>query len=507
MGMTKEERKAARAQERAARDAANAAISAEAKVAKAKATDARRLARGEGLYAKKLKQAIEDHKDDPLKQLACLFENRDAPAAKGRERIIGEKRHQDLKSMRGFIQMLPNLRHGIQNLDGFNIKHVGALVRAWQETGLSAGTIQGYLSIIRRFFCFIGKPKELPEGKALEKMLIERGIQLEGRSYIPDFQKGWRDLGHDPIAIIEEIRAAGYIVEASNFEMMYGWGCRFVESIGVRPHESERETNGAGLAITRNTKGGKHRVVYYFNVDLEFAKYQKEVLERAKALADKHPKKILAIPGLKLSQMKNRLNWVARKFGLTKNALGITAHGLRHQFACDLFRDVCGMPAPVLGLLPASEYRKNATLVDKALLEVSKQLGHERKDITNRYIGSPGKQEKTQNKRIDGWVAQLLLAADAFRGAGVQEAWMVDTCGRGGVLRAGEPMRLALRLGDDGLSLKAASGLLESLRCELERITSLKIAVQAWQNAGVPDDAFEVLFDRDQGRPQCAQTE
>jgi site-specific recombinase XerD len=506
MGMTKEAKKAARAQERAERKAANAAISAEAKTEREKIREARRLARGEGLYAKKLKKAIEEHEGDPLKQLECLFEFRDAPAAKGRERIMGQKRHDDIKqSMRSFIQMLPNLRHGIQNLDGFNMKHVVALLRAWQETGLSPGAILGYLSILRRFFCFIGKPKELPQGKALDEMLAKRGLQLEGRCYIPDFQKGWRDLGHDPIAIIEQIRLAGYVVEACNLEMMYAWGLRFAEAIGIQPHESERETHGAGLAITRNTKGGKHRVVYYLKNDTDFATYQREVLERAKALAKKHPKKILALPGLKLSQMKSRLNWVMRKFGLTKKALGITAHGLRHQFACDLFRDVCGMPAPVLGLLPASEYRRKAALVDEAMLEVSKQLGHERKDIANRYTGSPEKLDKAQRTRINGWLDRLILAADAFRNAGVYEAWMVDTCGRGGVLRTGESMRLAVRLGNtEGMAVTTAMQLLETLRGELERATSFKIAVDLWVHAGMPDEAIEVVFDPNQGRPRLA---
>jgi site-specific recombinase XerD len=482
-----------RAAERAKTDAANAKIREETKREKEKRQMYRR---GDGLYRKPLQEARRLHAGDPLKQLDCLFEIRTIPAAKGRERFVGDKRFDDLKeSMRSFVQMLPNLRHGIQNLDEMRIKHVVALIRAWQETGIAAGTIQGYISILRRFFCLIGKANLLPEGKKLEELLTKRGLQLEGRKYIPDLQKGWRDLGHDVLGIIQQIRDAGHDVIACQLEMMYAWGLRTAESFGIRPAESEQETNGAGLAITRNTKGGKHRVVYYFKVDLEFAKYQREVLERAKALAAKHPQKILAIKGLKLKQMKARFNWVMRKFGLNKKVLGITAHGLRHQFACDLFRDVSGMPAPVLGLLDASEYRTNAEVVEKAMLEVSKQLGHERKDIGSAYVGTPASLGKGQRKRIDGWLAKLCLAADAFRAAKVQEAWMVDTCGRGAFLRVGEPMRLAVRL-DDGLSLKAATEVLDHLRIELERITSFKMAVQPWQSGGVPDDATEILFNQ-----------
>ena len=291
-------RAAARAAERAGRDAANAEIRAEARREMEQDRERRRLLRGEGMYRKKLKEAIRLHKGDPLKQLECLFETRNVPAAGGRDRIVGKKRFGDIKeSMRSFVQMLPNLRHGIQDLNGLGIKHVVALIRAWQETGIAAGTMQGYISILRRFFSLIGKAKELPDGKKLGELLAKHGLQLEGRCYIPDLQKGWRDLGHDPLEIIQRIRQAGHEVIACQLEMMYAWGLRDAESFGIRPKESEDETNGAGLAITRNTKGGKHRVAYYFTNDLDFARYQREVLERAKALAAKHPQKLLSVPG------------------------------------------------------------------------------------------------------------------------------------------------------------------------------------------------------------------
>lgn len=482
----------ARAAERAEMKAANARIRAENQREK----QARRLhQRGDGMFRKPLHEARRLHAGDPLKQLEFLFDSGAIPAAVGRQRLLGLKRTQDLKeSMRSFIQMLPNLRHGIQNLDELSIKQVVALIRAWQHTGIAASTIQGYISILRRFFCLMGKAKVLPPGKQLEERLIERGLQLEGRCYIPDFQKGWRDLGHDIADIVRRIRDAGHEVIAIQLEMMYAFGLRTAESMGIRPRESEQETGGTGLAITRNTKGGKHRVVYFFQRDLEFARYQRDVLERAKALADLHPAKILAIPGLTLKQMKNRFRWVMRKFGIDKKGLGITPHGLRHQFACDLFRDVSGLPAPVLGLLDAAEYRKSADLVEKASLEVSKQLGHERKHVSGSYTGSVGQLGRSQRKRLDGWVGQLIQAGSAFRAADVREAWLVDTCGRGGVLRPGEPMRLAVRL-DDDLSLKAALDRMETLRVELEGVTAMKVALQPWQATGLPHDAAEILFE------------
>jgi len=453
--------------------------------------------RGDGLFREPLEEARRRHAGDPLRQIAYLYSVRTIPAAKGRVRFIGNKRYKDLrKHLEMFVAMLPNLRCPIQNLSELGIKHVVPLVRAWQETGLSAGTIQGYLSVLRRFFCLVGKGKVLPKGTKMQDLLASKGLQLEGRGYIPDLEKGWRDLGHDVLEIIEHVRQSGHEVIACQLEMMHAWGLRDAESFGIRPHESERETNGAGLAITRNTKGGKHRTAYYFKNNPQFAQYQREVLERAKAASDKHPDKLLSIPGLTLEQMTNRFNWIMRKFRITKNGRGITPHGLRHQFACDLFYDVCGLPAPVLGLVDAAVYRQKASLVDKALLEVSLQLGHERKTIAYAYTGSPDKLGKTQRKRIEASLDRLSLAADAFKAADVQEAWMVDTCGRGGLLRPGELMRLAVRL-DENLSLKAATERLDILQAQIEQVTSLALRVDAWQRCGAPDDATQILFDAD----------
>ena len=77
--------------------------------------------------------------------------------------------------------------------------------------------------------------------------------------------------------------------------------------------------------------------------------------------------------------------------------------------------------------------------------------------------------------------------------------------GRGGVLRTGESMRLAVRLGNtEGMAVTTAMQLLETLRGELERATSFKIAVDLWVHAGMPDEAIEVVFDPNQGRPRLA---
>ena len=87
--------------------------------------------------------------------------------------------------------------------------------------------------------------------------------------------------------------------------------------------------------------------------------------------------------------MKNRMTYLVRKHGVSKKAMGVTMHGLRHQFACDLFRELTGLEPPVMRDTDVSTYGEHADAVRSAVLEVARQMGHERGEITFAYIGAP----------------------------------------------------------------------------------------------------------------------
>ncbi|WP_395398818.1 hypothetical protein ACHMW6_18610 [Pseudoduganella sp. UC29_106] len=74
-----------------------------------------------------------------------------------------------------------------------------------------------------------------------------------------------------------------------------------------------------------------------------------------------------------------------RQVGLTKKELGVTPHGLRHQFAGDLYFDIARVKAPVRG---------GEVVIDRAVMldayrQVARQLGHNRPQISNAYLGQP----------------------------------------------------------------------------------------------------------------------
>ena len=171
------------------------------------------------------------------------------------------------------------------------------------------------------------------------------------------------------------------------------FGLRVNESCQLVPEDSDK---GDHLMVWRGPKGGKERVVQ-FSRDPSKAAKQRALLDRAKQIASRNPKRCLGDPGISLRAMKNRMTYLVRKHGASKKAMGVTMHGLRHQFACDLFRELTGLEPPVMRDTDVSAYGEHADAVRRAVLEVARQMGHERGEITFAYIGAP-RSRSTTNK-------------------------------------------------------------------------------------------------------------
>ena len=89
-------------------------------------------------------------------------------------------------------------------------------------------------------------------------------------------------------------------------------------------------------------------------------------------------------PAHSLQQALRRFNYVLEKFGITRNQLGVTAHGLRHEVLINMFAALTGKPAPVRGgekLPPA--------IADPARQEAAELAGHARKRASDAYCGKP----------------------------------------------------------------------------------------------------------------------
>lgn len=125
--------------------------------------------------------------------------------------------------------------------------------------------------------------------------------------------------------------------------------------------------------------------------------YKRDVLERAKILA-KTPNGHVGQPGRSLKSNLKAYDNTMAKLGLTKKALGVTGHGLRHQFANDGFEQATGCKTPVRGGRPG-EVDKAAEMVAKA--KISEELGHTRASITAAYFGRHTAPQKHSSAQRD----------------------------------------------------------------------------------------------------------
>ena len=436
---------------------------------------------------------------DPLAQVAMYLDHasrRGIPAGTGKRRQVGEKRLTEIgNALKLAVASCREARTPIQNLSDLGQSHVIALVRLWNDKHhLVSGTIADRVSVLRRFFVMVGRPDVIPMGEAWREMLRRHGIALPIRSNMAQLAKGWRDMGVEPYAVFEEMEAAGYWVVSSQSKMMLEWGLRRKESAMLRPHDSDK---GTYLLVSRGTKGGKTREVK-LSAEPERRARQLAALQQAKALADKHPRGELALPGKELQTMLEHQRFVFEKFGIVgsmeNGGLGVVPHGLRHQFGCDLFEELTGWPAPVLGKLPAAFYRQRVAEVKKAMLEVSRQMGHERPQISGAYLSTPSTMGRQQRIRLAATLEALQLQRAIFLDAGIDAIWITGRAASGLPQVDVEPLSMLVRVRDMHIPLTVLKERMAKLAFSLQGALQRLVVVGPWLDEGTPPEAAEVMY-------------
>lgn len=434
-------------------------------------------------------KAVETYAGNALGQAAYYLEaasSRGIPAKTGRSRNVSEKRLTEIGgALKKAIADSTKARAPIVDITKITQSQVIALVRYWHvKCQLKTGTINDRVSVLRVFHELIGRPGVIPERQEWQEILRRHGIALPARSAMAVLAKGWRDLGVEPDRIFEAMRAEGHDHVACQGGMMLEWGFRSEESASFRPAESIQD---GYIIVRRGTKGGKERRVN-FSSNPEKRARQLAVLEEAKKLVgrDGH----IGIPGMDLDQMLEHQHYVFRKFGCTQAALGVTPHGLRHQFACDLFRELTGWPAPVLGELPAEFYAKNAEKVIEAMCLVSEALGHVRPQITGAYLSTGPTMSKVEHERVDALLAAMAAEGEAVEDLGIDSVWFTGRAAQGMQLLDGETLTVLVRPGDRALLQSDLDGIADALQTRLGR----PVVLALWTRDGVPPDALEVLF-------------
>lgn len=381
-----------------------------------------------GLGLKVLARVQKLFPGDPLRQVSEFFSDFVIPAATGRKRTVGIKTEEIyVVQMKVMVRQLSDLNMPLQNLGEFSPRHVAALTRHYESAGLSASSLQKKNTVLRRFGTWIGKPDMTPR---LRDLVTDPNRAM--RSYSALASKAWSANGVDPEAIFKKMDLE-CSVAGLQLRIQHAFGLRPREVVMLKPLVADQ---GKNLFVTDGTKGGRARMV---PIDTP---RKRELLEQAKEVARRNTRGVLsAKPSQPLRAALKRYYYLAERVGLTKAKLGVTLHGLRHEFAGELFKQITGVEAPVNG-----GRIDDPSLVRRAMQITSEQLGHGRKDAGAAYLGSQRHLDYTQRKNLNWLIDRLENNPEvlvAVRACGPSSWWVVGPAAAGKALRG--PWTLAYR--------------------------------------------------------------
>ena len=342
----------------------------------------RRRQEWNGLSAQEILARHRIGKTPPLKVLELLIDlfNRQH-TAKHKETSF-KTRQERADFLRRFFRDLKHKAKFATLPDPRNLgeRHIKAMVALWQKERLAPATLQTYLSFLRGFAQWIGKP-------GLVRQPQYYGLQLAEyqRHEASSRDKSWSAQHIDIDRVIGNICRFDRHVGAALL-LVQAMGLRRKEAIMFRPHVCVVPFEATGLPLHKKkaelyarikagSKGGRERFVALDNPQRIAAIAHAQALVAA---PDGH----MGHPSHTLEQALRRFNYVLEKFGVTRKALGVTAHGLRHEVLIAQFEALTGQAAPVRGggKLPT-------TISGPARQEVAELAGHARKRASNAYCG------------------------------------------------------------------------------------------------------------------------
>jgi len=254
---------------------------------------------------------------------------------------------------------------------GFRERHMHKLGRHWESKGYK--DIQTRFSTFRTFGNDWLKRPSMIKASAV---YVDNPESVK-RKYVSNVDRTWSGNGVDVVQKLEEVtqydQRVGIVLQ-----LCLVAGLRLAEALKLKPLE---ETTDTHLLVVRGAKNGRPRVVTFDQSHVGIL--QREVIAKAQGLVS-HVSHSMIPKGQTFVTYRDHIYYICRKFGITKAMLGVTPHGLRHEYAVAYYERHSGEKAPVRGLTPAASAADHSE-VRKAL---SEKLGHSRESIVGCYIGS-----------------------------------------------------------------------------------------------------------------------
>lgn len=258
------------------------------------------------------------------------------------------------------LQLAADQLHGLgyrkMSAESLKPKHIEALLKHWQGQVLATGTVKNRMSALRWWAAKVGKRSVV--AKHNDHYGIER------RVYVSNTSKA-TSLPHEALAKIPDAHVR------MSLALQAAFGLRREEALKFQPSYADR---GDHLALKPSwTKGGRARTIPIRTDE------QRAILQRAHRVAGLGS----LIPNTRnyVQQLRIYERHTARA-GLSK------LHGLRHHYAQMRYQALTGWPAPAAGGPTLKDLTPDQKASDRlARLIISRELGHEREQITAVYLG------------------------------------------------------------------------------------------------------------------------
>ncbi len=242
------------------------------------------------------------------------------------------------------------------NAQSLKPKHVEALIKHWVEAKLAVATIKNRMTALRWW------SQKVNRENVIARTNDHYGIP--DRKFVTNVSKA-QTMSAEALAKVKDT----YI--RMSLELQQAFGLRREESIKFVPSYADR---GDRLVLKDSwTKGGKAREIP-IRTDA-----QRQVLDRARQVAGR---------GSLIPANRNYVQQLRTYEGHTSRAGLSKLHGLRHAYAQQRYQEMTGWPCPAAGGPVSAELGVAQKEADReARLEISRELGHEREEITAVYLG------------------------------------------------------------------------------------------------------------------------
>ncbi|ATN36155.1 integrase [Rhizobium sp. ACO-34A] len=270
-----------------------------------------------------------------------------------------QTQYQRMQSLTLMARQLKEM--GFRNMRATSLKekHVDALLERWDSEHLSVGTIMNRMSHLRYWAQKVGKAGVIPADNAM------LGIPQRQHAGSVNGDNRAKDLDSDHLERVTDPHVQ------MSLRLQQAFGLRREEAIKFQPAYADR---GDHIALKGSwTKGGRERMVPITSAQ------QRIVLDQAHVLAGSGS----LIPAyLTYIEQRHVYDGQCKAAGLSN------MHGLRHAYAQISYEALTGWKAPAAGGPTLHELTPKQRAVDtEARQQISRELGHERIQITSVYLG------------------------------------------------------------------------------------------------------------------------